>query len=72
MKGERGLGNSSSQCKGPVVRSAWPLSEHLKEGPRGCRAKHNEGSHGMGDGAVGQSNGFEAGPREEELFLVLV
>lgn len=72
VKGEKGLGKSSSQCKGPVVRSAWPLSEHLMEGPCSLRAKYNEVICSMGEGAVGQSNGFEAGPRKEELFLVLV
>lgn len=35
VRGGRGLGKSSSQCKGPGVRGTWPLSEHWKEGQCG-------------------------------------
>lgn len=44
VRGRRGLGKSSSQCKGPGVRGIWPLSEHLKEGQCGWRVKHPQRS----------------------------
>lgn len=57
MRTERGLGKSSSQCKGPGVRDTWSLTEHLKEGQCGWRVKHLERSGGGLGGGRGCHNG---------------
>ena len=56
-EGRKGSRQELQPCTGPEVRGAWPLLERMKEGQRGWRLEHPEGSCGTGEGAVGHQAG---------------